>query len=338
MFGKLISVLLFLCWGVNLTAQEQRFSFMQPKMGSPFTIIFYADDSLKASTLAKHCFSLVDSFVFIFSDYIDSSELMRLSASAGPATKPFKVSPALFDILVQSEFAYQQSKGTCDITVGPLVKLWRKARKTKQFPSDDAVQAMRKLVGFNKVNIDTLNKTVSLSTAGMSLDLGGIAQGYIAQKVLDFLSSQQIKNALINVSGDIVMSNAPPNTNGWTVGINVPETKDELLPKILLLQNKAITTSGDAYQFIEHKGKKYSHIVNPKTGYGITTQKNVTVIASDGTMADWLTKACSILPIKKAKRLANKLGAEVLITQIKKGKIKYNATKGFADYWKLLPQ
>lgn len=338
MFGKLILVFLLLCPVINLTAQQYRFSFMQPKMGSPFTIIFYADDSLKASTLAQQCFSLVDSFVFIFSDYIDSSELMKLNASAGPAANPFKVSPSLFDILVQSKFAYQQSEGTCDITVGPLVKLWRKARKTKQFPADDTVQAMRKLVGFDKVNIDTLNKTAGLSIAGMSLDLGGIAQGYIAQKVLNFLTGQQITRALINVSGDIVMSGAPPNTNGWTVGVNVPETTDELLPKILLLHNKAITTSGDAYQFIEHKGKRYSHIVNPGTGYGITTQKNVTVIACDGTMADWLTKACSILPIKKAKRLAKKLGAEVLITQMKKGRIRYYATKGFAVYWKLLPQ
>ena len=310
---------------------------MQPKMGSPFNIIFYADDSVKANDLAKQCFSLVDSFVIIYSDYIDSSELMKLSNSSGIKAKPFKVSPALFDILVQSEFAYEQSKGTCDITVGPLVKLWRKARKTNQFPTDDVVQATRKLIGFNKVSIDTLNKTVTLLTPGMQLDLGGIAQGYIAQKVLDFLTGQQINNALINVSGDIVMSNAPPITNGWTVGINVPETKDELLPKTLIMHNKAVTTSGDAYQFMEHNGKKYSHIVNPKTGYGITSQKNVTVIANDGTLADWLTKACSILPIKKAKRLANKLGAEVLITQIKKGKIKFHATKGFAFYWKQLP-
>ena len=307
---------------------------MQPKMGSPFNIIFYADDSLKATTTAQQCFKLVDSLVFIFSDYIDSSELMKLSASSGLNAQPVKVSPALFDILVLSKFAYEQSEGTCDITVGPLVKLWRKARKTKEFPTDDLVQANRKLIGFNKVNIDTVNKTVTLLSSGMQLDLGGIAQGYIAQKVLDFLTSHHINKALINVSGDIVMSGAPPNTDGWTVGINVPETKDELLPKTLIMQNKAVTTSGDAYQFMEHKGKKYSHIVNPKTGYGITSQKNVTVIANDGTMADWLTKACSILSIKKAKKLAKKLGAEVLITQIKNGKISYHATKGFSMYWK----
>ena len=334
MFGKLFLAFFFTVITLNLSAQQNRFSFMQPKMGSPFNIIFYADDSLKANVLAQQCFNLVDSFVSIFSDYIDSSELMRLSYSSGSQAIPFKVSPALLDILVQSKYAYEQSKGTCDITVGPLVKLWRKARKTNQFPTDKMIKITRKLVGFDKVKIDTIYKTVTLLKAGMQLDLGGIAQGYIAQKVLEFLSSRQINNALVNVSGDIVMSGAPPNTNGWTVGINVPETKDELLPRNIQLQNKAITTSGDAYQFMMYKGKKYSHIINPKTGYGITSQKNVTVIANDGTMADWLTKACSILPIKKAKRLTNKLGAEVLITQFKNGKIIYHATKGFAIYWK----
>ncbi|MBC7508167.1 MAG: FAD:protein FMN transferase [Ferruginibacter sp.] len=337
MLTKLFLAISFLCCSFTITAQQKRFSFSQPKMGSPFNIIFYYDDSLKANLLAKQCFSLVDSFVYIFSDYIDSSELMKLNGSAGFNPKPVILSPALFDILLLSKYAYEQSKGTCDITVGALVKLWRKARKTKQFPTDDEVQATLKLIGFNKLNIDTINKTVTLLSSGMQLDLGGIAQGYIAQKVLNFLTNQHINKALINVSGDIVMSDAPPNTTGWSVGINVPETKDELLPKTLIMHNKAVTTSGDAYQFMEHNGKKYSHIVNPKTGYGIISQKNVTVIANNGTMADWLTKACSILPIKKAKKLAKKLGAEVLITQIKNGRIRYHATKGFALYWKQVP-
>ncbi len=336
MFRKPFFVLLFLCAFVSLMAQQKRYSYTQPKMGSPFTIIFYAEDSTKATLLAQKCFSLVDSFVFIFSDYIDSSELMKLSASSFTGNA-FKVSPALLDILVQAKFAYERSNGTCDVTIGPLVKLWRRARKTTQFPTKKTIQNIRKLVGFNKIILDTINETVTLLTPEMLLDLGGIAQGYIAQKVLDFLSSQQIKSALINVSGDIVMSGAPPNRQGWTVGVNVPETKEELLPKTLLLQNKAITTSGDAYQFMVFKGKKYSHIINPRTGYGITSQKNVTVIANDGTLADWLTKACSILPINKAKKLARKLGADVLITQFKRGKIIYHATKGFATYWKELP-
>jgi thiamine biosynthesis lipoprotein len=303
-------------------------------MGSPFNIVMYSNDSMRASHLAKQSFNLVDSFVFIFSDYIDSSELSKLSTSSGVAATPLPLSPAMFDILMTAKMAYEKSDGAFDITMGPLVKLWRRARKTKVFPKDDEVQSARNLIGFNNVIIDTVNKTVILLKKGMQLDLGGIAQGYIAQKIIDFLRSQKIDHALVNVSGDIAMSNSPPGSTGWTVGVNVPETMDELLPKTLQMQNMAVTTSGDAYQYIEHGGKRYSHIVDPRTGYGVISQRNVTAIANDGTTADWLATACSILSIKKAKKLARQLGAEVLIGEMRKGKLVLHSTKGFAVYWK----
>lgn len=303
-------------------------------MGAPFNIVFYSNDSIAANNLAKQCFNLVDSFNLIFSDYIDSSELSKLSDAAGKKGSPVKLSPALFEILLLSRMAYEKSEGVFDITIGPLVKLWRKARKIKQFPCDDTVQLMRSLVGFNKLTIDTLKSEATLSQSFMQLDLGGIAQGYIAQKVIDYLTSHQVGIAMVNCSGDIIMSGAPPGSKGWVIGVNVPETTDELLSKKLLLQHKAVTTSGDAYQYFEHGGKRYSHIIDPRTGYGVTFQRNVTVIANEGVTADWLATAGSILPVKKAKRLARQLGAEILIAQIKRGKLMLNATKGFEFYWK----
>lgn len=296
--------------------------------------MLYADDSLQAIDLAKQCFNLVDSFNFIFSDYTDSSELGKLNASALTDTRAVKVSPALYEIIMLSKNAFDKSDGSFDITMGPLVKLWRNARKTKQFPDRKTMRSILGLTGFNKVIMDTVNKKVTLPMPGMQLDLGGIAKGWIAQKIIDRLRSLHINHALVNAGGDIVMSAGPPGTNGWTVGINVPESKDELLPKNLLLQNNAVATSGDVYQFIENGGKKYSHIIDPRTGYGIITQRNVTVIAEDGATADWLATACSILPVNKAKRLAAQLGAAVLITERVKGKLIVHATKNFAHYWK----
>lgn len=334
MLRRIFFAVFFLSAARNGTSQLKRFSFDEPKMGSPFNIVLYHSDSMQAVNLAKQCFNLVDSFVFIFSDYIDSSELSKLSASATVNAKPVGVSPAMLDILVVSKMAFEKSNGAFDITIGPLIKFWRNARRAKEFPSDEAVQKKRSLIGFSQLLIDTVHKTATLSQPGMQLDLGGIAQGYIAQKVIDFLTSQQVNHALVNVSGDIVMSNAPPGSKGWTVGINVPETTDELLPQTLQLQNIAVTTSGDAYQFIEHRGKRYSHIIDPRTGYGVTSQRNVTVIAHNGTTADWLATACSILSIKKAKKLAAKFGAQVLIGEIKKGKLVFKLTKGFSFYWK----
>jgi FAD:protein FMN transferase len=334
----LICRLLFFIFFLSITlpgyTQLKRFTFSQPKMGSPFNIIFYSTDSLHASSIAMACFQLVDSFVIIYSNYLDSSELNKLCATAGKTNNPVTVSPALFDILLLSKTAYEKSEGTFDITLGPVTKLWRKARKEKIFPANKTVKEKLALTGFKKIRIDTATHGIQLLQPGMQLDLGGIAQGYIGQRVIDFLKTKNIMNALVDVSGDIVTMGAPPNTHGWTVGVNVPGKKDELLKQNILISDKSVTTSGDAYQYIEHDGKRYSHLVDPRTGYGITSQKNVTVIANDGAMADWLTKPCSILSIKKAKKLAHSMHAEVLITQIKKGKLIFHATKGFDRYWK----
>jgi FAD:protein FMN transferase len=319
---------------ISGTAQQKRFSFTEPKMGSPFTIVLYSNDSLQATCLAKQSFKMVDSFNLIFSDYTDSSELGKLNASALIDARAIKVSPALYEIILLSKNAFDKSDGAFDITIGPLVKLWRKVRKTKQFPDRVAVESILGLTGFSKVIIDTVNKKVSFSKPGMQLDLGGIAKGWIAQKIIDFLNTQRVNHALVNAGGDIVMSYGPPGSDGWNVGVNVPETKDELLPETLLLQNMAVATSGDVYQFMENGGKKYSHIIDPRTGYGVTSQRNVTMIAKDGATADWLATACSILPVRKAKRLATHLGAEVLIAEIQKGKLVFNSSKGFTLYWK----
>jgi len=313
-------------------AQLQRFSFTTGKMGSPFTIIMYAADSGYASHTAAQCFVLVDSLVNILSDYIDSSELNRLCARAGKSS--FHCSPVLFYLLQQSKYAYENSLGSFDITLGPVTRLWRNARKENRFPAPEIVQEKLALTGFSKIKIDTSTHSVYLSQTGMQLDLGGIGQGYIAQRVIDYLQTLHIENALVDVSGDIVCTGKPPGKNGWTVAVNLPESEHELLPKHLLISNTAVTTSGDVYQFMEHEGKRYSHIVDPATGYGITSQRNVTVMAKEGTLADWLTKACSILPIAKAKKLVRRLHAGLLIAEMKNGNLVFHMTKGFSKFWK----
>lgn len=315
-------------------AQNQRFVFTASKMGSPFNIILYTSDSVTAKNMANNCFALVDSLVYIFSDYIDSSELNRLCATAGKSTTGMKVSEPLLDILLQSKHAFKKSNGTFDITLGPVTRLWRKARKEHLFPTKAVVKERLSLTGFNKIMIDSAHQTVQLTQTGMQLDLGGIAQGYIAQKVIDLLKEKGIKNALVDVSGDIVAIGKPTGSTGWTIGVNVPESGDELQKQLLLISNKAVTTSGDVYQFFEHDGKRYSHIINPKTGFGITSQRNVTVIADEGTLADWLTKACSLLPVKMAKKLVSYYKAELLIAEIKNGKLKTYQSKNFKFYFK----
>jgi thiamine biosynthesis lipoprotein len=302
-------------------------------MGSPFSIILYCPDSVKAKELSLKCFTLVDSLVAIYSDYIPDSELNRLSNSAGSNTT-FKCSAALFDILKLSKKAFEESKGTFDITLGPLTHLWREHRKTKTFPDSSLVKKKLELTGFDKLKLDTANQSALMTLKGMQLDLGGIAQGYVAQKTINLLKSNGIDNALVDVSGDIVCIGTPPDKDGWTVAVSVPKNESELLSRQLIVSNCAVTTSGDIHQFIEHKGKRYSHLIDPSSGYGITSQQNVTVIANDGTAADWLTKACSILPKKEAMKLAKRLSAAFLIVESKKGKVVLHSSKNFKQFWK----
>jgi len=314
-----------------LQAQTRKFSYSEMKMGSPFNLIIVSTDSIKAKHLAQKSFQLVDSLSHIFSNYDSSSELSKINTSAG--LLPYKMSATMLDLVQKSQYAYIQSKGAYDISIGPLSSLWRNARKAKLFPEASTVLATKKLVGLGQVKINKRLGTIFLPVSGMLLDFGGIAKGYIAQRVIDYLKTSGIQQALADAGGDIVMSGAPLNQKGWLVGVNVPETTDDLLNKKLQLSNCSVATSGDVYQYIEKNGVKYSHIINPITGYGVTNLRNVTIIAKTGATADWLATACSILPIKEAKKLAISHQAALLITTLENGKLVFEATPNFKNYW-----
>ena len=314
-----------------LQAQTRKFSYSEIKMGSAFNLIIVSANSNKANHLARKSYELVDSLSHIFSNYDSSSELSKINASAG--LLPYKMSPAMLDLVQKAEQAFIQSKGAYDISIGPLSTLWRNARKAKLFPDSSTVVATKKLVGLNQVKINKRLGTIFLPNADMQLDFGGIAKGYIAQWVINYLKANGIQQALADAGGDIVMSGAPLNQKGWLIGVNLPETTDELMTKKLLLSNAAVATSGDVYQYIEYKGVKYSHIINPLTGYGVTNLRNVTIIAKTGATADWLATACSILPIQEAKQLAISHQAALLITTLKNGKLVFEATPSFKNYW-----
>ena len=314
-------------------AQKARFRFSEQKMGSPLNIIFYAQDSLIANKQARACFKLVDSLNHIFSNYDSSSELTRINNNAGIAKS--MASPLMWELITQSKEAYIKSKGAYNIAMGPLTHLWRTARRLKKFPTTAQIKEKLLLCDFNKIQLNNQDHSIYLSDKGMQLDFGGIGKGYIAQKVVDYLKKEGVTSSLVDAGGDIVFGDAPPNKKGWIVGVNQPEKSDDLLPEKLLLHNMSVATSGDVYQYIEHAGKKYSHIIDPKTGYGVTSLRNVTVIANDGAVADWLATACSILPINEAKKLALSLHAELLITESVNNQLKRNNTKGFDKYWGL---
>ena len=302
-------------------------------MGSPFNIIIYAEDSIKAALAAEKAFNLIDSLNMVYSDYLPTSELNQFCSTAG-SRKWIKASPILYDILLKAKTAGRQSKGSFDITMSPVIQLWRNARRINKLPSKDSIRLAMQKVGYRFIEIDTVKQLVRLLKPGMQLDLGGIAKGETVQRVYDRLIQIGYPYALIDAGGDIVAGSTPVGISGWRVAINLPGS-EELMDKQLLLSKKAVTTSGDLYQYLEVNGVRYSHIINPATGWAVTNNRNVTVIANHGTHADWLTKACTILPINEALKLISKYpDTEVQIALIKKGKIHFNRSKGFATYFK----
>lgn len=330
---KAIIPSLFLFFLSDHSFAQQKFIFEQPEMGSPFTITIYTNDSVKAAAIAAQAFQLADSFNDILSDYIDSSEINRLSATSGSG-RYVPVSLPLFTIIQRAQQAAVLSNGAYDITVGPVVKLWRKARKTKVFPDKDSLRLALQKTGYHYLHIDSIHQAIWLQKQGAQLDVGGLGKGFVAQAALDLLTQNGFASAMINAGGKIVISNAPGAQRGWLIAINAPEEKEEVLPRMLSLENMAVSTSGDLYQNVIINGKTYSHIVDPKTGIGLIRSKNVTAIARDGTTADWLSTACSILSKRKALRLVKKIpGAALLITETKKGTIEKKSSPLFEKYY-----
>ncbi len=312
---------------------QKKYVFERPEMGSPFTITICAADSAAAAAAAELAFAKAASLNAILSDYIDSSEICRLSATSGQG-RYVPVSEPLFDILRRSVEAARLSKGSYDVTIGPVVKLWRKARKTKIFPAADSIQEALQRTGYRYIHLDTAAHAVWLEKKSMQLDIGGLGKGFVAARALEVIRANGFPCAMVNAGGKIVTGQAPPGEKGWLIGINAPGEKQEILPQLLVLSETSVATSGDIYQYVEFNGKRYSHIVNPKTGIGITQRKNVTAIAADGTTADWLATACSILSVRESFRLIKRFpGAALLIMEIDGSNIKVHRSAGFAGYF-----
>ncbi|MDQ1087996.1 FAD:protein FMN transferase [Siphonobacter sp. SORGH_AS_1065] len=322
-----------LCLGVillclnNVTwAQRRKLIFQQPKMGSMFTIQVWSSDSLKAATAASQAFLMVDSLNQVFSDYNPDSELSKLNRTAGSSTE-VKVSPALWDILSISKEAWEKSSGWFDVTVGQLTLLWRQSRKEEKLPPVETLKKAIQTVGAESLLLNKAKQTVQLKRPGTKLDLGGIGKGYAAQRMLEMMKKAGFEESLCDAAGNMAIGKNP--SGGWKIGVEWPGQRDQLLENWLVLNETAISTSGDVYQSVTINGKTYSHIVSPKNGLGVTYQRQVTILSKDAAHADWLSTACYLLPAEKAMQLAKSERAEILIIDKQKSGFKTIASEGF---------
>lgn len=271
----------------------EKFQATEIHMASAFTVVLYAPDEKTANRALRAAFDRIRSLDRTLSDYDEASELSRLSAQA-PTSSPIAVSDDLWLALARSDQISRLTDGAFDVTVGPLTRLWRRSRRQKQLPTPERLADARAAVGYQLIKLHAEGQRVELLKAGMRLDLGGIGQGLAADAALDTLREHGIQRAIINASGDIRAGDPPPSAVGWKVGI-APLNPEAPPSRFLELANAAVSTSGDAFQFVEIDGVRYSHIVDPRTGLGLTERASVSILAPDCTTADALATAVCVL-------------------------------------------
>ena len=300
-------------------------------MGLPFRIVLYAADQSSADTAAHAAFARLSELNSILSDYDTDSELSRLSQTAGHG-QAVRVSDDLWRVLERAQYFARGTDGAFDITCGPVVSLWRKARRENRLPDQSKLDEARRAVGYDKLKLDARARTAELLAPYMRLDLGAIAKGYAVEEALKVLRACGIRSALVAGSGDMAASDAPPGTDGWRIELAPLDAPNAPVTEFVLLKNAALATSGDLFQHIEIDGVRYSHIVDPLTGVGLTDHSLVVVIARDGMTADALSTSVSVLGPERGLKFAESQGACARVVRQPAGQIEVHASKCFSRF------
>ncbi|MDZ4710536.1 MAG: FAD:protein FMN transferase [Saprospiraceae bacterium] len=286
---------------ISLKAQKTRFEFQAIKMGTPFHLIIYGNDSTAVKNAAEQAWLRIDEINDIFSDYSSTSELSRIHQYARGTYYP--VSKEFEDVLKTSLIYSRLSRGSFDITIGAMTRLWRRAVKMNDFPQLDKIQEAREVSGYKKLKLK--NSSIKIP-AGMFLDFGAIAKGYAVDEAYRILSENQFPIALIDGGGDIYCGQPPDGKQGWSITGQTRDIEGQVKDTLMYVQNASIVTSGDAFKFIEFKGSRYSHIIDPLTGLGIPGPHWTTVNADRAIHADAVATTLSVLPPGRLKKFQKK--------------------------------
>jgi thiamine biosynthesis lipoprotein len=300
-------------------ADALRFEYVRPKMGGPFRVVLYAPDEAAASRAAEAAFARVDELNAALSDYQPESELSRLSQRTldGPMAEPVRVSEALWHVLRQGQAIAERTGGAFDVTVGPYMRLWRRARELGELPTRERLEKTRASVGHSHVRLDPEHQTVQLTAPRMRLDVGGLALGYIADEAVAAAAAAGAHSVLVDAGGEISVGEPPPGKDGWVVGIQSLKNPDQTTGEFVKVRNACVTSSGDTRRFVEIGGRRYSHIIDPRTGLGLTRRIGATVVAPDGMTADALDTAVCVLGPERGLELVEQTpGAAARITTI----------------------
>jgi thiamine biosynthesis lipoprotein len=289
-------------------APDEGRRFERGLMGTRFMVTCYHEDAELVGKAVAAAFAVAERINNSASDYIADSELLSIG-KVHPGT-PVKISPLLFGLLEEAWSQAEKTGGMFDPTIGPLTRLWRESRRRKTLPDGGTLAMAKAAVGWRKLVLDPAGSTATFTVPGMRLDLGGIAKGQAADRMLAVLEAHGVSRSSVTAGGDVRVGDPPPGRAGWNIGVRNKEVERNAAE--LVLRNRAVSTSGDLRQFIEIDGVRYSHIIDPSTGLGLTKPVAATVIAASAAISDALATVCCIADRGTGKRLAEAQGAEVL--------------------------
>lgn len=310
----LIGVLLLSMSSFGQIVHKRKLSML----GSPFEVTVVANDTVAANTYIDLAIAEVRRIENLISDWIPTTPISEINRNAG--IKAVKVNTEVFDLVQRANKISRITSGAFDISYASMDKIWKFDGSMKTKPTEEAIKKSVAKIGYRNIVLDPKEQSIFLKTEGMKLGLGGIGQGYIADKVKELLLARGCTSGIVNVSGDINAWGKQPNGKPWTVGIVNPLNKNKIFATFPL-ENSAVETSGSYEKFVIFDGIRYSHIIDPRTGYPATGIVSVSVFAKQTEIADALATGIFVLGVEVGLDLVNQLkGIECIIVD-DKGKI-----------------
>lgn len=261
-------------------------------LGSPFEITVIANDSLQGEKYCNLAIDEVKRIENLISDWIPTTQISQVNKFAG--VKAIKVDTEVFELVERAIQISKLTDGAFDISYASMDKIWKFDGSMKKMPSPEEIKASVEKVGYQNIILDKKNHTILLKNKGMKLGLGGIGQGYIADKIKDLLQNKGCISGVINVSGDINTWGYQLDGKPWTVAIVNPMNKSKVFATFPLIDS-AVETSGSYEKFVTFNGKRYTHIIDPRTGYPAFGLVSVSVFAKKTELADALATSIFVM-------------------------------------------
>lgn len=261
-------------------------------MGSRFDISIVAKDSKTAEDNIDTVIKEISRIEFLISDWKSESQISQVNTNAG--IKPVKVDQEVFELTKRALYLSKITGGAFDISFAAMDRIWKFDGSMTEIPSEEAIRKSVEKVGYQNIILDSINSTIFLKLKGMKIGFGALGEGYAADKCRKMMLEKGIKAGIVNGSGDMSTWGKPPKQKNWTIGITNPFNKDSLFA-VVPLHNTAVVTSGSYEKFVSFNGKRYSHIINPVTGYPATGLTSVTVFGPDAEMANGFSTSMMVL-------------------------------------------